>query len=246
MAWRFKKLSTKADALSLVAMWSTIFYLLAGLQAVYAFVLSLGTVGSYLRLPPDALFDLLGTAGIVAILTYLVQGIYSRIAAVLLLTVSIGIFFTGLVYKSQGYVSGNPYLALVEIWAAARLVEATFKIHGRFAEGRVSERSAPQPSSQSKSPTADFISHPQGGLESAAASAACTQPPKPYDREKWAALLKYDDEIAVVVGRISYLGQRWIDEFAHAYLTLNDKQYLRKIEEKIYAAAMAERARSRL
>lgn len=60
-------------------------------------------------------------------------------------------------------------------------------------------------------------------------------------------LLKYDDEIAILARRIhDRLGQRWVDELAHAYLTLNDKSYLSRIEEKIHAAARAESARSRL
>jgi hypothetical protein len=79
-----------------------------------------------------------------------------------------------------------------------------------------------------------------------AATEGLAQSAKQYDREKWAALLKYDDELARVAGRISPLGQKWLDELAHAYLVLNDKKYLHKIEEKIYAAALAERARSRL
>jgi hypothetical protein len=72
------------------------------------------------------------------------------------------------------------------------LTEATFKIHGRFAEKHV-----PPP----QKPKADFISHPQGGVESTAATAeAADRSPKSYDKEKWAALLKYDDEIAAVAG----------------------------------------------
>ena len=55
-----------------------------------------------------------------------------------------------------------------------------------------------------------------------------------------------DDELAIVAGRISPLGERWLDELAHAYLTLNDKKYLRKIEEKIFADAREEAARSRV
>ncbi len=245
MAWRFKKISTRADAIALVMLWSNVFYVLAGLSAVITFVLlllSFGDVGigRYLGLSPDAIFSLMAGAGIIVLLTYLVQELYSRIAAALLLALSTVSFVAGIADKSQGHFSGNLYLALVAVWAAVRLTEATFKIHGRFAENRVSEQSAPQ------KPSADFVSHPHGGLESAAATAEAGRKPHPYDKEKWAALLKYDDEIAVVAGRVSHLGQRWLDELAHAYLALNDKQYLRKIEEKIYAEARAEAARSRL
>lgn len=60
------------------------------------------------------------------------------------------------------------------------------------------------------------------------------------------ALLKYDDDLAKAAGRISPLGERGLDELARAYLVLNDKSYLQKIEEKIFAEAQAERAPSRL
>jgi hypothetical protein len=123
-------------------------------------------------------------------------------------------------------------------------MQATFALHGRLAE---TAQPIPKPASSTHpKPTADFISHPQDGLESTAATEGLAQSAKQYDREKWAALLKYDDELARVAGRISPLGQKWLDELAHAYLVLNDKKYLHKIEEKIYAAALAERARSRL
>lgn len=128
---------------------------------------------------------------------------------------------------------------------AIRAMQATFALHGRLAE---TAQPIPTPASSTAAPpTADFISDPQGGVESMAATQAqMNREPKPYDREKWAALLKYDDELAIVAGRISPLGQRWLDELAHAYLTLNDKQYLPKIEQRIFADALAERSRSRL
>lgn len=61
--------------------------------------------------------------------------------------------------------------------------------------------------------------------------------PAQYDRDRWEALLKYDDEIATVATKLQPLGQRWLDEFAKAYLSLNDKSYLPNIVQKIIADA---------
>ena len=81
-------------------------------------------------------------------------------------------------------------------------------------------------------------------MESAAAAAAVKRPGAPYDKQKWAALVKYDDEIAIVANRIRPLRKEWEDELARAYLALNDKSYLARIEEKIRADARTETARS--
>jgi len=61
-----------------------------------------------------------------------------------------------------------------------------------------------------------------------------------FDRAKWNALIQYDNDIALVAEKIRPLGQKRLDEFASAYLALNDKQYLPSIERKIVAAATAE------
>ncbi len=61
-----------------------------------------------------------------------------------------------------------------------------------------------------------------------------------YDRAKWHALLKYDGDIARVAERLNVLGQHRVDEFAKAYLAINDKSYLPIILEKIIAQARKE------
>lgn len=55
------------------------------------------------------------------------------------------------------------------------------------------------------------------------------------------ALMKYDDEIAMVVEKLKPLGQKWVDEFVHSYVVLNDKSYLPSLVQKIIAGARAER-----
>jgi hypothetical protein len=54
-----------------------------------------------------------------------------------------------------------------------------------------------------------------------------------YDRNKWDALVKYDKDIADVALKLEALGPPWVDEFAKAYLAINDKSYLPVIVQKI-------------
>lgn len=70
---------------------------------------------------------------------------------------------------------------------------------------------------------------------------------KPYDQEKWRTLLQYDKEIALAAEKLRPLGEKWVDQFAHDFLALNDKRYLRDIIRKVItdarqAADLAERA----
>jgi len=61
-----------------------------------------------------------------------------------------------------------------------------------------------------------------------------------FDRAKWNALLQYDKDISAVAEKLKPLGEKWVDELASSYLTLNDKTYLPEIERTIVAAARAE------
>jgi hypothetical protein len=72
------------------------------------------------------------------------------------------------------------------------------------------------------------------------------QPPTgpSYDRVKWAALVRYDADIARIVAALQPHGQKYVDELASAYLALNDKQYLSMLVQKIVADAQQERAQS--
>ena len=63
-------------------------------------------------------------------------------------------------------------------------------------------------------------------------------PENNFDRAKWNALLQYDKDIEAAAEKIRPLGPKWMDEFGFSYLSLNDKNYLTTIIEKI-----AERAR---
>jgi hypothetical protein len=61
-----------------------------------------------------------------------------------------------------------------------------------------------------------------------------------YDRNKWNALVKYDDEIALIANKLKPLGQRWVDEFASSYLALDDKRHLPNLIRKIITDARNE------
>lgn len=60
-----------------------------------------------------------------------------------------------------------------------------------------------------------------------------------YDGSKWDTLVKYDEDIALVAAELRPLGRHWVDEFAKAYLSLNDKAYVPNIVQKIIADAKA-------
>jgi hypothetical protein len=66
-----------------------------------------------------------------------------------------------------------------------------------------------------------------------------------YDRAKWDALVAFDEDIARIEQALAPYGQSYVDQFAAAYLALNDKRYLPAIIEKILASAKQDaRARS--
>ena len=61
-----------------------------------------------------------------------------------------------------------------------------------------------------------------------------------FDRKRWDALVSYDVEIGLIAEKLKPLGKKWSDEFAGAYLALEDKKYLPNIVEKIIARARKE------
>jgi TM2 domain-containing membrane protein YozV len=61
-----------------------------------------------------------------------------------------------------------------------------------------------------------------------------------YDVTKWNALIKFDNDVAAAADLVRPYGPKWVNEFAHSYLALNDKNYLKPVLEKTIAAAMRE------
>ncbi len=58
-----------------------------------------------------------------------------------------------------------------------------------------------------------------------------------YDRHEWRALLSSDADISRLAEALQPYGQKYVDEFAAAYLALNDKDYLPMILRNIIASA---------
>jgi hypothetical protein len=116
----FSKIESRADALKTVKDTSTAFFVLAALQAALSFILGF-----------SILFDAV---------IYVVAGLFlrrsnSRVAALVLLVSAVigaGVTFAN---KAGADLGGgnNIFLALIVLWAGIRAVEATFKLHGRFA-----------------------------------------------------------------------------------------------------------------
>jgi len=116
----FSRIETREDALKTVRDAAIGFFVLAGLQGLAAFLLA-----------PALLID----ATLLLLLGGILMRWRSRTAAILLLLFSMleGIvtLLNRLGLMSQG--GTNVLLAVIMIIAAVRAVEATFKLHGRFA-----------------------------------------------------------------------------------------------------------------
>jgi hypothetical protein len=61
--------------------------------------------------------------------------------------------------------------------------------------------------------------------------------PDSYDEQEWRVLLGSDADISRFAKALEPYGQKYVDEFATAYLALNDKDYLPMILRKIIASA---------
>ena len=116
----FSRIETREDALKIVRDAAVAFFVLAGLQALIGYFLA-----------PSILID----AGVIAILDLFLMKGRSRVAALLLLLVSLGeaavTVLNRLGATSQG--GTNVFLAVIMVIAAFRAVEATFKLRGRLA-----------------------------------------------------------------------------------------------------------------
>ncbi len=116
----FSKIESREDALKMVKDASLGFFLVAGIQVLLFFVAG----GS-------ALID----AAVYAVCGFFLLRFNSRAAAVILLILAIvaaGVTFANKLGVNLGG-GNNIFLALIVLWAAIRAVDATFKLHGRFA-----------------------------------------------------------------------------------------------------------------
>jgi hypothetical protein len=58
-----------------------------------------------------------------------------------------------------------------------------------------------------------------------------------YDKQRWRSLLNNDADISRLAKALAPYGRKYVDEFAAAYLVLNDKDHLPMILQKIIASA---------
>jgi len=124
----FAPLASRDEALEGVKEYSVAFYVIAGIQ---------GLIGYFAA--PAMIFD----AVILAALATVLRLWNSRVAAVLLLILSTLILGSTIMSRLgvEGAGGSNIFLALMLFWAAIKSVEATFKLHGRFAASKDDELS---------------------------------------------------------------------------------------------------------
>ncbi|MGB9115154.1 hypothetical protein [Bradyrhizobium sp.] len=67
--------------------------------------------------------------------------------------------------------------------------------------------------------------------------------PAGYDLKKWNALLQYDADIKRVADALAPYGQKYLDQFAEAFMAINDKNYLPQIIRTILESAKLDAAR---
>lgn len=124
------KIRSKNDASRVAKEASTLFFVVAAIQAV---------IGAFLM--PSMIFD----AVLISILATILRRWKSRIAAIFLFLMSVGVVIVTLdniVSKAQGAEAqggGNIILALAVFWASIKSMEAAFKFHGKYAKQSLQE-----------------------------------------------------------------------------------------------------------
>jgi hypothetical protein len=99
-----------------------------------------------------------------------------------------------------------------------------------------SDQSEP-PAEQTQIPEASWAVVPPETEEDAGAGHENVMGLHSYDRQEWHALLSSDADISRLAKVLESYGQKYVDEFAAAYMAVNDKDYLPAILRKIVAGA---------
>ena len=99
-----------------------------------------------------------------------------------------------------------------------------------------SDQSEPQAEQAQIPESTRAVIPPQTERDSGAGRESVTGPYS-YDRREWRALVSSDADISRLAMVLESYGQKYVDEFAAAYLAVNDKDYLPAILEKIVASA---------
>jgi hypothetical protein len=116
----FSKIQSREDAIKIVKDTSMAFFVVAAIQAGVSFLLGF-----------SGLFD----AAIYAVGGFFLRRFNSRAAAIVLLVLVGVVVAVTFANKAGANLGGgtNIILALIVLWAAIRAVDATFKLHGKFA-----------------------------------------------------------------------------------------------------------------
>jgi hypothetical protein len=98
----------------------------------------------------------------------------------------------------------------------------------------------PELTTTSESPSYDLIAYPAASTQTATPIAALPKregKERAYDGKKWAALVEIDQDIAEAAAKVRAVGDRYVDQLAETYLTLNDKSYLSSVVDKVLERA---------
>jgi hypothetical protein len=69
---------------------------------------------------------------------------------------------------------------------------------------------------------------------------------KGYDPRKWNALILYDPDVKRIADALAPYGTKYLDQFAEAFLAINDKNYLPQIVQTILETAKSDAAASKV
>ncbi len=121
-----------------------------------------------------------------------------------------------------------------------------FSTHDDHTPARYLEREPPlvRPAMKELNPPRAVLDNPHRRhmAESAIEHDRDEPPRRSYDRAKWDALVEYDPDIARIVAALKPYDQKYTDQFASAYLAINDKSYLAVIVQKVLATAKQDAA----
>jgi len=71
-----------------------------------------------------------------------------------------------------------------------------------------------------------------------------SSPSTSFDVEKWRNVINHDKAIGAIAENLRPLGDKWVNEFARSYLSLNDKKQTWRVVQRVIEEARQERKRA--
>jgi hypothetical protein len=135
MRFWFSRVATRDDALYLIRRCATLFFLLAGVQFIFAILPALSSTEAFALapVPSQAIFDFIAPASAVAMFAALLVVLRSRTAALALFAVSVFVAATAYTNGAPQYQIGTLALGILATGAAIRAIQATFAFQKRAA-----------------------------------------------------------------------------------------------------------------